>query len=154
MGKARNAASPTGRSALRERLSLWRHLSRPRRRGRPRVALRRHRGDAASPRGNLPPRRRGRPRRPIARPRRMAHNRQARPPPQHHADLPAFPRAGAEPVENVWQFLRGNWLSNLVFETYDDIIDAACDAWRKLIAQPEIITSIGMRDWHHIGQTP
>ena len=29
------------------------------------------------------------------------------------------------PVENVWQFLRGNWLSNLVFETYDDIIDAA-----------------------------
>jgi hypothetical protein len=30
--------------------------------------------------------------------------------------------------------LRGNWLSNLVFETYDDIIDAACDAWRKLIA--------------------
>src|SRR5580658_6472960 len=58
------------------------------------------------------------------------------------------------PVENIWQFLRGNWLSNLVFETYDDIIDAACDAWRGLIAQPEIITSIGMRDWAHIGQTP
>ena len=35
------------------------------------------------------------------------------------------------PVENIWQFLRGNWLSNLVFETYDDIIDAACDAWRN-----------------------
>ena len=50
------------------------------------------------------------------------------------------------PVENVWQFLRGDWLSNLVFETYDDIIDAACDAWRKVIAQPEIITSIGMRN--------
>jgi hypothetical protein len=50
------------------------------------------------------------------------------------------------PVENIWQFLRGNWLSNLVFETYDDIIDAACDAWRKLIAQPETITSIGMRE--------
>jgi hypothetical protein len=31
-------------------------------------------------------------------------------------------------VENIWQFLRGNWLSNLVSETYDDIIDAACDA--------------------------
>ena len=26
------------------------------------------------------------------------------------------------PVENVWQLLRGNWLSNLVFDTYDDII--------------------------------
>jgi hypothetical protein len=29
------------------------------------------------------------------------------------------------PVENIWQFLRGNGLSNLVFETYDDIISAA-----------------------------
>ncbi len=57
------------------------------------------------------------------------------------------------PVENIWQFLRGNWLSNLVFETYDDIIDAACDAWCKLVAQPETITSIGMREWAHIGQT-
>ena len=37
------------------------------------------------------------------------------------------------PQENIWQFMRGNWLSNLVFDTYDDIIDVACDAWRKLI---------------------
>jgi transposase len=57
------------------------------------------------------------------------------------------------PVENVWQYLRANWLSNRVFETYDDIIDAACDAWRRLIAQPQTITSIGMRHWAHIGQT-
>ncbi len=57
------------------------------------------------------------------------------------------------PVENIWQYLRANWLSNRVFETYDAIIDAACDAWRKLIAQPQTITSIGMRDWAHIGQT-
>ena len=57
------------------------------------------------------------------------------------------------PQENIWQFMRGNWLSNLVFDTYDDIIDAACDAWRKLVSQPEMITSIGMRDWAHIGQT-
>jgi transposase len=58
------------------------------------------------------------------------------------------------PVENVRQFLRGNWLSNLVFDTYDDIIDAACDAWRELIAKPQTIASIGMREWAHIGQTP
>ncbi len=56
------------------------------------------------------------------------------------------------PVENVWQYLRANWLSNRVFDTYDDIIDAACDAWNRLIAQPKTITSIGMRDWAHIGQ--
>ncbi len=37
----------------------------------------------------------------------------------------------------MWQYLRQNWLSNRVFETYDGIIDAACDAWRKLIAQPK-----------------
>ena len=56
------------------------------------------------------------------------------------------------PVENVRQHLRQNWLSNTVFENYHPIVDAACAAWRKLIAQPETITSIGMRDWAHLGQ--
>ena len=56
------------------------------------------------------------------------------------------------PVENVWQYLRQNWLSNRVFDTYEAIITAACEAWRKLVAQPEIITSIGLRDWAHVGQ--
>ena len=55
------------------------------------------------------------------------------------------------PVEQVWQYLRANYLSNRVFDTYDAIIDAACDAWRKLIAQPQQITSIGMRTWAHEG---
>ena len=39
-------------------------------------------------------------------------------------------------LRNIWQYLRGNWLSNRVFDTYDAIIDAACEAWRKLIADP------------------
>jgi hypothetical protein len=34
-------------------------------------------------------------------------------------------------------------LSNRVFEDYDAIIDVGCEAWNKLIAQPENITSIG-----------
>lgn len=55
------------------------------------------------------------------------------------------------PVENIWQYMRGNWLSNTVFEGYDAIIDAACDARQKLVAQPEVITSIGMRKWAHVG---
>jgi transposase len=58
------------------------------------------------------------------------------------------------PVENVWEFLRSNWLSNFVFDTYDEIIDAACAAWRNLEADPERITSIGMRKWAHIGHSP
>ena len=57
------------------------------------------------------------------------------------------------PVENIWQFLRANWLSNRVFQTYDEIIAAACEAWNKLTALPETITSIGMRDWAHIGHS-
>ena len=57
------------------------------------------------------------------------------------------------PVENIWQYMRANWLSNRVFETYDAIIDAACEAWRTLVAQPKTITSIGMRDWAHVGQS-
>jgi len=56
------------------------------------------------------------------------------------------------PVENIWQYLRQNWLSNRVFEDYGAILDAGCEAWNKLLAQPETITSIGMRDWAHAGQ--
>jgi transposase len=57
------------------------------------------------------------------------------------------------PVENIWQYLRQTWLSNRVFETYEAIVDAACEAWRKLLAQPTTITSIGLRNWAHIGQS-
>ena len=57
------------------------------------------------------------------------------------------------PQENIWQYMRANWLSNRVFETYDDIIEAACEAWKKLIAQPDTITSIGMREWANVGRS-
>lgn len=56
------------------------------------------------------------------------------------------------PVENIWQYLRANYLSNRVFETYDDIIQACCEAWNKLTAKPDVITSIGLRKWAHAGQ--
>jgi transposase len=56
------------------------------------------------------------------------------------------------PVEQIWQYLRANWLSSRVFETCVDVVDAACDAWRRLVAVPEVITSIGTCDWAHIGQ--
>lgn len=51
------------------------------------------------------------------------------------------------PVENVWQFLRQNWLSNRVFENYDDIVAHCCTAWNKLTDEPWRIRSIGNRDW-------
>ena len=55
------------------------------------------------------------------------------------------------PVENIWQFLRANFLSNRVFETYDAIIDAACHAWNALVETPKTIRSIGTRQWAHVG---
>lgn len=53
------------------------------------------------------------------------------------------------PVENVWQFLRDNWLSNRIFDDYDAIVAHCCTAWNKLTDQPWRITSIGARDWAH-----
>ena len=53
------------------------------------------------------------------------------------------------PQENVWQFMRDNWLSNRVFKSYDDILDHCCHAWNKLVDQPWRIISIGLRDWAH-----
>jgi transposase len=53
------------------------------------------------------------------------------------------------PVENIWQFLRENWLSNRIFTSYSDILDHCCAAWNKLTDQPWTIMSIGLRDWAH-----
>lgn len=64
--------------------------------------------------------------------------------------LPLPPRSPElNPVENVWQYMRNNWLSNRVFEGYDDIVARCCGAWNKLVAEPARITSIGFRAWAH-----
>jgi transposase len=51
------------------------------------------------------------------------------------------------PVENIWQFLRQNYLANRVFDTYTAIVDACCDAWNALIAAPHTIRSVASREW-------
>lgn len=51
------------------------------------------------------------------------------------------------PVENIWQFLRQNFLSNRVFDNYMEIVDACCDAWNALVAMPDRIRSIATRQW-------
>jgi len=53
------------------------------------------------------------------------------------------------PVENIWQYIRGNWLSKRVFRSYRDILDHCCRAWNKLVDQPWTIMSIGLRDGPH-----
>jgi hypothetical protein len=51
------------------------------------------------------------------------------------------------PVENIWQFLRQNHLSNRIFKTYTDIVDACCSAWNALVEESKRIASIATRDW-------
>jgi transposase len=51
------------------------------------------------------------------------------------------------PQENVWQFLRQNYLANRVFASYSAIVDACCNAWNCLTADPRRITSIATRPW-------
>ena len=64
--------------------------------------------------------------------------------------LPMPPKSPElNPVENIWQFMRDNWLSNRVFKSYDDLVDHCCEAWNKLVDQPWRIMSIGLRQWAH-----
>jgi len=51
------------------------------------------------------------------------------------------------PVENVWEFLRANFLSHRVWDDYEAIVDACCDAWNKLMQMPERIASLTRRPW-------
>ena len=51
------------------------------------------------------------------------------------------------PVENVWQFLRANWLAISVFDDYPAIVDACCAAWNRFADDPATVTSISQRAW-------
>ncbi len=53
------------------------------------------------------------------------------------------------PVDNFWQFMRDNWLSNRTFKSYDDIVDHGCFAWKRLANQTWRTLSIGRRRWTH-----
>jgi hypothetical protein len=52
---------------------------------------------------------------------------------KHHARPSAVQIARAEPGREHLQFTRGNWLSNRVFRSYEDILDHCCYARTKLI---------------------
>lgn len=51
------------------------------------------------------------------------------------------------PIENIWQFMRDNWLSNRIFTSRDNVIDLCCDARNRLVDQPRRIMTIGRRKW-------
>ena len=108
-----------------------------------------HRGDEPAPGGDRRHRRARRTRRTLGRSGRLAPVDGLVVPP--NITIMALPPKCPElnPVENVWQFLRDNWLSNRVFKSYDDLVDHCCVAWNKLVNQPWRIMSIGLRQWAH-----
>ena len=54
------------------------------------------------------------------------------------------------PVDNIWAYLRANGLAHQVWETYAAIEDACCNAWNRLTRLPDVIRSIGTRDWAEV----
>lgn len=51
------------------------------------------------------------------------------------------------PMENAWDYLRGNQLSHQIWDTYDDIVQACAEAWRFLVNDQQRIRSIAHREW-------
>jgi len=53
------------------------------------------------------------------------------------------------PVERVWRYLRGNYLSNRAFKDYDEIFQVAGDAWNRL--SDATLASITATAWLRAG---
>jgi len=60
--------------------------------------------------------------------------------------LPAY-APELNPMENVWDYLRSNKLCNLVWNSYDAIVQACKKAWDFFVNDPDRIRSIGSRKW-------
>ena len=71
----------------------------------------------------------------------------------HNIGLLKLPPYAPElnPTENIWEYLRGNFLSHVVYDSYDAAVVAACrKAWKRLIATPGRIRSIATRRWAQV----
>ena len=57
--------------------------------------------------------------------------------------LPLPPKSPElNPIENLWHYLRAHHWANRVYDDYDDLLRAACDAWRVTCLDPEIIKTV------------
>jgi transposase len=46
------------------------------------------------------------------------------------------------PVENLWHYLRSHHWSNRLYETWEDLRNAALQAWRYVCLVPELLKSV------------
>ena len=51
------------------------------------------------------------------------------------------------PVERVWLYLRERFLSLRLFKDYLAIVEACCNAWNRLIAEPRRVRSLCHQPW-------
>ncbi len=51
------------------------------------------------------------------------------------------------PIENVWQYLRANYLNISIWHTYEEIVDACCRAWNAFIQDIDRVMSLTRRSW-------
>ncbi len=71
--------------------------------------------------------------------------------PENIVLLPLPPYAPElNPIENVWAYLRSNYLSHRVYRNYEAIVDACCDAWNALMRMPDVIRSITNRAYAQV----
>lgn len=54
------------------------------------------------------------------------------------------------PQEQVWRQMKERYLANRCFDNYDDIVDAACEAWNKVTDDKEAISRLTSRNWLHV----
>ena len=60
--------------------------------------------------------------------------------------LPAY-SPELNPVEKVWQYLRDRYLSHRVLAGYEAVLDAACQAWNAVCAEPGRLRSLTSFPW-------
>jgi transposase len=75
----------------------------------------------------------------------------------HNITLLRLPPYSPElnPTENIWDYLRGNKLSRLVWDSHEAIVAARKEAWHFLIRDRARIDTIVRRSWawvNHWGQ--
>jgi transposase len=71
----------------------------------------------------------------------------------HNVTLLPLPSGSPElnPTEQVWQQLRDRSLANRCYESYEQIVDACCDAWNAFTRIPGAIRSLCTRTWANLG---
>lgn len=68
------------------------------------------------------------------------------------AALKFISRQPLNPAEQIWQHLRDRHLTNRCFDSYEQIVNACCDAWNAFTIIPGAIRSLRSRFWANLNQ--